>query len=80
MHSTSPPTTTVRLRLDAFAGWAAGAGLSTEGEQAERIGVDRTTLSRVRRGEVAPGEKFIAAVLTATGAKFEQFFEIAEAS
>lgn len=79
MHSTSPPAT-VRLRLDVFAGWAARTGLSTEGEQAERIGVDRTTLSRVRRGEVAPGEKFIAAVLTATGAKFEQFFEIAGAS
>jgi transcriptional regulator with XRE-family HTH domain len=79
MHSTSPPST-VRLRLDVFAGWAAREGLTTEGEQAERIGVGRTTLSRVRRGEIAPGEKFIAAVLTATEKPFEEFFEIAEAS
>lgn len=79
MHSTSPPATAT-LRAEAFADWAAREGLATEGAQAERIGVDRTTLSRVRRGDVRSSGQFIAAVLTATGGKFEEFFEIAEAS
>lgn len=79
MHSTSLPAT-VRLRVDAFTAWAGCQGLDSASAAAERIGVDRTTLSRVLSGEIAPGEKFIAAVLTATGAKFERFFEIAEAS
>ena len=79
MHRTPTPTV-IRLRADAFAAWAARKGLETEGAQAEHIGIDRATLSRVRRGEIAPGEKFIAALLAASGRKFEQLFEIAEAS
>lgn len=79
MHSTSPPAV-VRLRADALAEWAAREGLGSEVAQAERIGIDRSTLSRVRRGEITPGERFIAAILAATGAKFEYLFEIAEAS
>ena len=79
MHSTSPPATAT-LRAEAFASWAAREGLATEGEQAARIGVARTTLSRVRRGDVRPSGQFIAAVLTASGSKFEELFEIAGAS
>lgn len=78
MQSTSPPTV-IRLRADAFAAWAASKGLGSEHAQAKRIGVAQTTLNRILRGTVAPGEQFIAAVLTATGAKFEKYFEIAVA-
>jgi transcriptional regulator with XRE-family HTH domain len=66
--------------MDALAVWADAQKLAGETQQAERIGIDRATLNRVRRGVMAPGEQFIAAVLTATGGKFEEFFEIAEAS
>lgn len=79
MQSTSPPTV-IRPRVDAFTAWAASEGLRSEHAQAERIGVAQTTLNRILRGVVAPGEQFIAAVLTVTGAKFEKFFKIAEAS
>lgn len=82
MHSTSTPPRigTPRLRADAFAAWAERQGLPTETAQAERIGLNRSILSRVRRGESCPSARFIAAVLTATGKKFEAMFEIAEAS
>lgn len=79
MHSTSP-TAVIRLRADAFAEWAARQQLETAGAVAEFIRVDRTTLSRVLSGEIVPGEKFIAAVLAASGLRFEYLFEIAEAS
>lgn len=78
MQSTSPPTA-IRLRADAFTAWAASQGLGSETAQATRIRVAQTTLNRILRGQVAPGEQFIAAVMTATGSKFEEFFEIAEA-
>lgn len=74
MHTPTP--TVIRLRADAFAAWAARLGLETEAAQAERIGVDRATLSRIRRGEIVPGEKFIAAVLAAYDGTFEEIFEV----
>lgn len=46
-------------------------------EQAEFVGVSRAQLYRVLGGDVAPGEQFIAAALAATGAKFEELFEVA---
>jgi transcriptional regulator with XRE-family HTH domain len=76
MHSTSPPAV-IRLRPDAFAAWAQEQELPSESAQAERVGVDRATLSRVRRGVIVPGEQFIAAVLAATGKPFEELFEVA---
>lgn len=62
--------------MDALALWADREELASEGALAERIGIDRTVLSRIRRGETAPGEKFIAVALAATGLKFEQLFEV----
>lgn len=79
MHSTPSPTA-IRLRADAFAAWAEGLGLVSEVAQAERIGVASTTLNRVKRGEIAPGEKFIAACLTAYDGPFEELFEVVEAA
>jgi hypothetical protein len=74
MQSKSP--TVIRLRAGAFAAWAAGEGLLSETAQAERIGVSPTTLNRILRGVIVPGEGFIGAALTATGATFEQLFRI----
>lgn len=73
------PSPAIRLRLDVWNAWATGQNLASETAQARRIGHSQTTLNRILRGEVAPGEKFIAAALAATGAKFEDLFEIAEA-
>jgi transcriptional regulator with XRE-family HTH domain len=75
MHT--PTAAVIRLRPDAFAQWADDEGLASEAAQADRIGVDRATLSRIRRGVIAPGEQFIAAALTATGMPFEDLFEVA---
>lgn len=79
MPSTSP-LAVIRLRAGAYAEWAAREHLGSEVAQAERIGVAQTTLNRILRGEVIPGEKFIAAILATSNAKFEELFEIVEAS
>lgn len=76
---TTAPTTpapAVRLRAAAWKAWAARENLASEAAQARRIRHSQTTLNRILRGEVAPGEKFIAAALLATGMKFEDLFEI----
>ena len=71
------PAPAIRLRTDVWAAWASSQELTSEAAQARRIGHSQTTLNRILRGEVAPGEKFIAAALAATGAKFEDLFEVA---
>ena len=76
---TTPPLA-IRLRTDVWATWASGEDLASEAAQARRIGHSQSTLNRILNGDVAPGEKFIAAALAATGMKFEDLFEIAEAS
>lgn len=77
MQSTSPPAE-IRLRTAAFDAWAASQGFASDTAAAERIGVSQSQLSRVLTGSVAPGEKFIAALLAATGSKFEQMFEVVQ--
>jgi hypothetical protein len=85
MHSTpappsAPPAAVIRLRLDRFEALAAEHGLTTDKEWAERIGVDRSTFNRVRRGEIVPGERFIGGCLMAfPGAKFEDMFAVVAA-
>lgn len=51
--------------------------LGSVDDQADYVGVSRSQLYRVLAGDVAPGEQFIAAALAATGAKFEDLFEVA---
>lgn len=51
-------------------------GLSTHADRAEHIGVSRATVLRIQAGDFEPGEKFIAAVLWAEDAKFEELFEV----
>jgi hypothetical protein len=81
MHSTSPPSPAIiRLRLDRFEEYAGKLGLATDRERAERIGVDRSTFSRIRKGETAPGERFIGGCLIAfPDAKFEDLFAVVSA-
>lgn len=78
MGATTSPA--VRLKADAWSERMTALHLGRVEEQADLIGVSKSQLYRVLAGDVAPGEQFIAAVLTATGAKFEELFEIAEAS
>lgn len=55
----------IRLRLDLFDRVAIGRGWKTDTDKARGIGVDPSVFGRVRRGDVAPGVRFIAGVLTA---------------
>lgn len=78
MGATASPA--VRLRADAWSERMGHLHLGRVEEQAEFVGVSRAQLYRVLARDVAPGEQFIAAALAATGAKFEELFEIAGAS
>lgn len=76
----APARAVVRLKRDAYAAHMTRLKLAGDEQQAAYLGVSRSNLGKVRRGEIRPGEEFIAAVLNATGRRFEYFFEIAEAS
>lgn len=83
MHYTAPhprPAPVIRLRVAEFDRRAQELGLGTTSECAQRIGISRFTLARLRTGEVAPGEKFIALCLSSFQAKFEELFELSTAS
>ena len=69
---------TVRLRTSQFRRYAKEAhGLSTDIEIAERAGLARTTVFRLLRGDVSPGERIIATLLTAFPDRhFEDIFEV----
>lgn len=70
----------VQLRSDAYAEWMARLKLVTEDQQADYLGVARATIGRARRGEIVPGERFIAACMATYDGKFEDLFEIVAAS
>jgi transcriptional regulator with XRE-family HTH domain len=71
----------VELRAAQFKRYAEAQGLSTDSAIAERIGLDRTTVFRLFRGDVSPGERIIATVLIAfPDRRFEDFFEVKEAA
>ena len=74
MHT--PTAAVIRLREDAYTAWADRLGLVSEGAMADHIGIDRTVLNRVRRGEIKPGEQFIAACLVVYDGTFEELFEV----
>lgn len=52
----------------------------TRDELAKRVGVDRATAYRVDAGMVDPSPKFIAGLMTITGRKFEDLFEVKAAA
>lgn len=55
----------IRMRLDLFDRIGVGRGWRNDTDKARGIGVDPSVFGRVRRGEVAPGVRFIAGVLHA---------------
>ena len=78
MQAETPPTrTVVRLRTAQFRRYAEARGLSTDVEIAAHTGLTRTTVFRLLRGDVDPGERIIAAFLTAFPDRhFEDIFEV----
>lgn len=70
----------VRLRTDAYAAWMTRLRLASEDQQAGYLGVSRATVGRARRGEIVPGEQFIAACLAKYDGTFEELFEVTEAA
>jgi hypothetical protein len=76
-----PRTEVIRLRIDQFDARARELGLASDAACAEHLGVNRATLSRIRSGEISPGERFIAACLRSRFAgSFEAIFELGAAS
>lgn len=70
----------MKLRLDKLDERAKALRLENDAQIADRLGLDRAGISRLRSGESNPGERFIAAAIAELGCKFEYLFEIAEAS
>lgn len=52
--------------------------LPLDKDLATRIGVNKSTLSRVLEGKSRPGDRFIASILTAFPVKFEDIFDVVE--
>jgi transcriptional regulator with XRE-family HTH domain len=80
MHTktTPQPAASLRFRTAQFRRYAATRGLATDTEIAVAAGLDRSTVNRLLRGDVSPGERTIAAFLTAfPDRRFEDFFEVA---
>lgn len=82
MHTrTGRAKASVRFRTAQFRRLAEAKGHRTDMELASLTGLDRTTMFRLMKGEIAPGERIIANVLLAfPDRRFEDFFEVAEGS
>jgi hypothetical protein len=77
MHRTDSPGSAIRLRVEQLRRHAAKDGLASDRAVAERLGVSHTTVMRAISGDIAPGEKLIAATLAAfPDLKFEDLFEV----
>lgn len=72
-----PPDATIRLRADAFTPDAMeGYGWPSARQAAQAVGVSPSTLRRAIAGQIAPGERLIAALLVGTGRSFEGLFQL----
>ena len=75
----TPPRKTIRLRPEAFTDEElARYGWRSPTAAAKAVGVDGSTLRRAIAGQIAPGERLIAALLTGTRRPFDQLFRITE--
>lgn len=71
------PDSSIRLRPEAFTPEAlASYGWAHPTEAAQSIGVSGSTLRRAIAGEIAPGERLIAALITGTGRTFDALFHV----
>lgn len=78
MHAQTP-TPTVSLRPSAFTPQALEQyGYASPTAMAKAIGVSSSTLRRAIAGEIAPGERLIAALLATELAPFEHFFTVSK--
>jgi transcriptional regulator with XRE-family HTH domain len=69
----------IRPRGQSLYKYCSEAGISRD-ELSRRMGINKSTAWRVENGLTDPSPRFIAAVLTVTGGKFEDYFEIVEAA
>jgi hypothetical protein len=77
----TPKTYTVRLRTKSFANAAQLAGFTSDYGLASAMGLNRSTVKRVKSGELQPGPAFIGGALTALAPmQFEDLFEVAPES
>ncbi|MEU5695923.1 transcriptional regulator [Actinosynnema sp. NPDC020468] len=68
---------TIRLRAVAFAKAARLAGFSSDYALAKAMDLNRSTVTRVRGGELQPGPAFIGGALTALAPmQFDDLFEV----
>lgn len=67
----------IRLRRDAFAKAARLAGYTSDYALAHAMSVNRSTVSRVKAGQLAPGTAFIGGALaTLAPMDFSDLFEV----
>ncbi|WP_433269653.1 transcriptional regulator [Actinosynnema sp. CS-041913] len=67
----------VKLRRNVFDKAAGSAGLRSDYALAKAMKVNRSTVTRVRRGELRPGSAFIGGALKALAPwVFEELFEV----
>ncbi len=68
-HRITPNQTAFRTAIKTHAG-------GSRDELARLVSVDRATAYRIEAGKVDPSPKFIAGLMSLTGLKFEDLFEI----
>ncbi|MEU5696732.1 transcriptional regulator [Actinosynnema sp. NPDC020468] len=76
-EATAPQSHTIRLRFVAFAKAARLAGFYSDYALAKAMGLNRSTVTRVRAEELQPGSSFIAGALIALAPmQFDDLFEV----
>jgi transcriptional regulator with XRE-family HTH domain len=82
MHPQTPPgRPVVKLRTEQFKRYAESQGLNSDREIAAAVGVHRTMVMKLLRGDHQPGERVIASLLAAfPDRRFEDFFEVTDGS
>lgn len=67
----------IRLRTGQYRKFARLKGWRSDDQASKALGINPATLSRVLRGKTAPGERFIAAALTAfPELEFSDLFDV----
>ncbi|MFT7841811.1 helix-turn-helix transcriptional regulator [Saccharothrix sp. BKS2] len=67
---------TIRLRACAFVQAARSARLHSDYALAREMDVNRSTVTRVLKGELQPGPAFVGGALAALGKQFDDLFEV----